>query len=384
MIKRIDNTARLTMLLFSSSAILLPLSLQTISTELDLNLTQGGLLGFIPAMAQFLLLLLSSIYASRIHKVPFLRMAVIIASTALILFSRVNTFWTAILALIILNSGASLLEGLLTPLVEDMHPEDSGKKMNQLHAFWPAGTFLTVIVVGELLSRGISWRWPFFVLGLLFLIPAILFPLKTRKLWTPSGANIKQLKSILLHPVFWLMGMALFFAGGSEGAFAFWTASYIELDFGNLPRAASLGIASFALGMFIGRINASRLSDRWGLKKILIGTSLAALGISATFFLINTLPLLIIFLLFIGISLAPLWPSLQSYSARLVPVDSTMMMILLSCFGVPGYSTATLLMGMVGDQWGLKAAFIIAPLYLLLLLASLSLALFLSKKAQSQ
>jgi len=77
------------------------------------------------------------------------------------------------------------------------------------------------------------------------------------------------------------------------------------------------------------------------------------------------------FMFIMGITIACFWPSIQSYSARVLPVDPTILMVFLSCFGIPGASTAPLLMGILGDRFGLRFAFITAPVFLLFLLLSL-------------
>jgi len=78
-------------------------------------------------------------------------------------------------------------------------------------------------------------------------------------------------------------------------------------------------------------------------------------------------------MLAMGFTIACLWPSIQSYSCSVLNVDPTMLMIYIACFGTTGYSTATLFMGIIGDNWGLQSSFIIAPIYLGLLIILLTL-----------
>jgi fucose permease len=56
-----------------------------------------------------------------------------------------------------------------------------------------------------------------------------------------------------------------------------------------------------------------------------------------------------------------------------MPVDPTVLMIFLSCFGIPGTSLSPLLMGIIGDRYGLRTSFVVAPVFLLLLVISMSI-----------
>lgn len=362
--KRVYGASAASMFIFSASSIALPISLVRISAELGLNLTQAGSLGFVASLEQFVVLLGSSFVAARFGKIRVLRTGLIILSAGLLLFTLSRSWLAAAAIMLFIGLGNGLLEALLTPIVEDLYPADNGSKMNLLHAFWPVGTCVTVLVFGELLSLDISWRHLFLALAAAVLLVNFLFP-SSRKVQLPrSRADFSHMKEILAVPRFWLLGFALCFAGGAEAAFAFWSASYIQLNFAALPRAGGIGTACFAAGMAIGRLASSRLAGRFGLQKLLLGSGILGLASSLMFFSIRSLPTLYAFLALMGLAVACLWPSIQSYSARVIQVDPTILMIFLSCFGIPGYSSATLIMGMLGDAYGLQRSFIIAPLYL--------------------
>ena len=171
---------------------------------------------------------------------------------------------------------------------------------------------------------------------------------------------------ILSKKRFWLLGFALFFSGGAESAFAFWSASFIQVHFDTLPRAGALGAAAFAVGMVVGRLAISGLADKYGLKKLIFVTAAMGMILSPLFFIIESLSFLYLFLFIMGLMIASFWPSIQAYGGQVLDVDNTVLMIFLSCFGIPGYSSAPLLMGIIGDARGLQASFIVAPIYMLM------------------
>ena len=62
-----------------------------------------------------------------------------------------------------------------------------------------------------------------------------------------------------------------------------------------------------------------------------------------------------------GLSVACFWPSIQAYAADCLTVDHTMLFILLSCAGIPGFGFASWLMGIIGDQVGIRESFLVIP-----------------------
>ena len=69
-----------------------------------------------------------------------------------------------------------------------------------------------------------------------------------------------------------------------------------------------------------------------------------------------------------GVGTAPFWPSIQSYAVdRLPGTDVTMVFVLLSCAGIPGCGIFTWFMGVIGDWWGLRVSFFLAPLCFLVM-----------------
>jgi fucose permease len=372
-VTQVDRAAHTSLFVYAASALALPICLVQMSADLNFNLTQAGTLGFILSMEQFVVLILSVFMAARFGKIRLLRLAMLVLAVGLFAFNLSRSYLMAVALILLIGAGNGFLEALLSPLIEDVHPDDDGKYQNKLHSYWPLGVLVSTLIIGEFLSWGGSWRTVFIGLSLLVVTGSFFYPSSKKAALPRSRADFSHMREILSQPKFWLLGMCLFFAGGAEGAFNFWTASYIQLHFGALPRAGGIGTAFFALGMAVGRILTSRIASKIGLKRVIQISALFSLLVSLTFFMISNLWILYLFMLVIGITTACFWPSLQTYAARVIPVDTTLLMIFMSCLGIPGYSSATLLIGFIGDRWGLKSGFIVPPAYLLILLILISL-----------
>ncbi len=366
--RRIDRAANASLFFYAVSAVSLPICLVQINREMGFSLTQAGAFGFISSLEQLAVLILSGFIAARFGKVRVLRAALLILAAGLLLFTQISSYPMAVAIILVIGVGSGFLEALLTPLVENLYPEDNGSKQNLLHSFWPIGVLVSTLTIGELLSRGISWRWVFAGIAVLVALVNLLYPSPKSVSLPRARSDFSHIGEILRQPKFWVLGFALFFAGGAEGGFTYWLASYIQLNLGQLPRAGGIGTAAFALGMFVGRRSTSFLANHMKLKTILTLSAMLSIFTGLGFFVVNTLWGVYLAVFFAGLTIACFWPSLQTYAVRVIPVDATLLMILLSCLGLLGFSSATLAMGALGDLGGLRSSFIVVPLYLLLLL----------------
>ncbi|MBI9106127.1 MAG: MFS transporter [Spirochaetales bacterium] len=365
---RIDKSAYATMVTYAASVNILPIALVKISEELSMNLTQAGLLGFVTSIEQFFILILSIFAAARFGKIRILRTALLITAAGLVAFAFSRSYVIAVSLIVITGFGNAMIEAVITPLVNDLHPDDGGAKMNLLHAFWPIGVCISVLIFGELLSRGLSWRVLFLGTAVLAVIIYFTYPGAKKAKLPPSRADLGHLGEILRRPRFWMLGIAMFFSGAGEVAYAYWAASYIQINFNTLPRAGAFGAAAFALGMAVGRIATSKLAGRFGLKKIIITSSALGAVFSLSFFIIQNPAIIYGYLFIVGLFVACFWPSIQSYAATVIDVDATALMVFLSCFGIPGTSFAVLVMGIIGDAYSLHEAFVVAPVFIFLVL----------------
>jgi len=366
--KQLDFASRSSMFTYANTAVVIPISLLTITTEMGFSLTQAGSLSLIGSVLQLVILLGSIPLAAAVGKILPLRWGLWLLGIGMLLFTRITGYISALLIISIIASGQAVLEALLTPLIEDIHPEDDGSSQVFLHAFWPMGIILGTLFMGEALSRGVGWRTLFLILSILSIAVGTVYPRRSRAKLPRSRGDFSHAGEILSKPLFWVFGMALFFAGAAEGGFTFWTASYIQIEFGTLPRSGGLGIASFALGMASGRLLVSRIAAKIELRKILIFSIFMALAGAVTLHYIHKLITLYFLMVFMGLFIAPTWPGLQTYAVRRLGDDPTMVMVFLSCLGILGFSLASFIMGIIADLSSLRMSFLASPVSLILLL----------------
>jgi fucose permease len=237
--------------------------------------------------------------------------------------------------------------------------------LNFLNGFWSVGVLLTMLLGGDMLTRGLSWRIIVMVLGVVSLASGILYLLNRRErpqhVVQHSSSVLRDKVTILRSGRFWVFWLMMVFAGGIEGAYTFWTASYFQLELGTDPRAGGIATACFAGGMIAGRFASGFLVRQHQLYYLMLGSALLGLCTGLFLPLFDTVLLLFAVIAMLGLGVACFWPTIQSYAADRLPVDATVLFILLSCGGIPGFALVTWLVGYIGDAHGLRTAFMVLP-----------------------
>jgi fucose permease len=384
--KSMDIAASSSLLAYSASAVATPICLIILSRELHLNLTEGGTIEAIRAILLVLVLLFSGFAASKWGKTAVMAVGGFILAAGLFFYGLAPSYVFILLAMVMVGLGGGFLEALINPLVQDLHPNDSGRYLNVVNAFWSIGVLATVLIVGELLTQDVSWRYIFIgIAGIAFVI-AVFFLISSQKAHTkglipqePKGNPLHHAFNILKKRHFWVFALAMICGGGVEGAYTFWSASYIQIYYETLPRAGAIGTAIFASGMIVGRMSGGLIRQEHLFLQIII-SSVSGFIISLAFFWISSMTGLFILLFFAGLACACFWPSIQSYAVDRLKGESTMIFILLSAMGIPGFAIITWIMGRVGDIRGLKTSFIVIPLLFLLLTITILLNKIFDKK----
>jgi len=371
-----DYAAFISIFAYASGSVVVPVVLVSLAHELGFSLesggmTAGGALHLGRTLAMVISMLLCGFIAGRWGKRRSFGWSVMLVAIGMGLCAVAPTYGILLLALMLAGFGEGIIEGLVTPFVQDLHPDEPGRYINFSHAFWSVGVLVTVLVSGALLSLGVSWRLLVGGVAALALVPAMILllparsgceypehpePLHWKTVW---GYTIR----IVRVPRFWLFFGAMFVAGGGEFCLTFWCASYIQLNFSSAAWAGGVGTAFFAAGMVLGRTGWGYLIKQRQLKQLIVVSALIGSLITVFFPFLTDLWLFFGLLFLAGIATAPFWPSVQSYCAdRLPKTDTTMLFILLSCAGVPGCGFFAWLMGYIGDRTGsLSSAFYLVP-----------------------
>ncbi len=373
------------MFTYASSVVATPIILLRLAQDLGFGLAEGGGIEAIRTLFLLAVLMASGGAAARIGKTATLAAGSFTLGAGLLAYAIAPSYAFVLIAVVLVGLGGGVLEALLNPLVQDEHPDDSGRYLNIVNAFFSVGVLTSVLLVGELLTRGVSWRLLIGGIGGAAVVLGFFFTLfgrekrRARRRAKRAGTQLANASSdvsarpsgaaraIVKEPVFWLFAVAMFCGGGAEGAFTFWSASYIQLNFDTLARAGAFGTAAFAGGMVVGRFASGRFVKQGRLHVLIIASAITGVVASLAAWAAESQLAFFLVVFAAGLSIACFWPSIQSHAAAVLPVDSTTLFILLSVAGIPGFGLTSWAMGLIAERVSLRASLLVIPAELALL-----------------
>ncbi len=332
---------------------------------------QGGILDAGRTASMSVTLILCGFFAGRWGKRRTLGFSVALIGVAMIVISVSPAYGILLVGMVVAGFGQGILEGLATPFVQDLHPDEPGRYLNIAHGFWPIGSLTTAIGAGYLLYRGVPWRWIVAGVGVMTLGASVVLLAPERKGHEypehpeviPTRVVWGHVMDILRTPRAWVFFAAMFVAGAAEFGPTYWVPSYVQTVLGGTELHGGIGLGCLAGGMILGRLGWGYLIKQHQLCRLVILSAIAGIVLTSFLPFLNSLWAMWGMLFITGIAVAPFWPSIQSHADhRLAHVDSTMFFILLSSAGIAGCGVMTFAMGLIGSIVGsLRVTFFLIP-----------------------
>ena len=349
-------------MVLSTSGVIVAICLPEISETLTITHAASGGIEAAKTLLFVVVMLLTGFSAHAWGKKRFITLGLYVMASGFLMASFSHSYIMFIASLMIVGIGSGLVKALLNPLVVDIHPDHSGKYLNITSAFYPIGVMTSAFLFGELLTLGYSWRIMFHIATSAALVTGIFF----NRLRFPAVVASEYPASQMFARIFrlwgfWLFAVILFLAAGAEAAVTFWSRSYVETYFKDVPRAGAMAVFIFSGMMASGRLLTAKLSTRIAPKTIVIYS--AILGIAAGIMLpfARTLGMFYILVGLAGIAISSFWPSMLAKAASSLKVDTTILFVLLACFGIAAFGLMPWFMGAIGDYAQLRTSFFVVP-----------------------
>lgn len=253
--------------------------------------------------------------------------------------------------------------------------------MSSFHAIFSIGLMLGAIIGGFLTKISLNPFHHFVIISLINVVSIILFqknllndnPQKTKK-----NINDNRKLSIFHLGKFLLTLSFIAFCGMlCEGAMADWITIYFKETIKDSDFPNSIGFSSFAFAMVIGRLIGDVISNKWGIKKVLLFSGLLiALGMSLTLSF-NYLYSMILGCFITGIGISTIVPLVYSAAGKSKDTPPSIAIAGVSTISYVGFLFGPVLIGYLSDMFTLRYSLIL--LIFLGLLGSFITELSLSK-----
>ena len=254
------------------------------------------------------------------HRIITFSMLVILTAAAV--FPLASRLWLLLLAALVMGLGKGALDVGCNTLLQWVHGEQVGPFMNGLHFSFGVGSFLSPILLAQIISATHEIYWVFWTIALLCLPLAVWF-------WflPEPPAHLKagdqNHSPVPLLPVL-LIVLAFVLYVGAEVGFSSWIYTYaLTLNLATTVTAAYLTSAFwglFTLGRLLGIWVAGRASPRTilftDLAGCLFGLGLIILGRASA-------PLLWVGSSILGLSMASIFPTILMLAGKSMRVTGT-------------------------------------------------------------
>lgn len=380
---RYDYATYLTYISYSSCSVIVPVVLIEIARTLNFPLEAGGQgAGGALQIGRSLFMVLAMVFcgfaAGRWGKRATIGTSVILMGLGIAIAAVAPSYGVIFLALAVAGFGEGIIEGLCTPVLQDLHENDEPSRyINFGHGFWSIGIVMMTLLVGALLNLKVDWRFILGGVALFSMLPALMFLLPDKQVVfkkekvdfaTVWGHSVKILRS----GRFWLFFLLMFLGGGAEFGLTFWASSFVRMTYHSTPMQGAMTTLIFSVGMIIGRLGAAAVIPQKYLFHMLLITSCSGIAAGVLLPFAPSIWAAYGLFLFLGVACSALWPSTQSYCTDRLPfLDSTVVYIILSCAGTPGCGIMTWLLGKCGDSFSLRWSILLAPLCLVFFAALL-------------
>ena len=299
-------------------------------------------------------------------------------------FALFPTYQVAILSLFVMGAGMAALQVAINPLLRVAGGE-ANFAFNSAFAqlVFGAASFLSPMVYTYLVTRlgpagrptgpvlgllasltpsslpwvAIYWLFAFASAAMAFYVATLKLPAVERSA-DESAGTLAMYRELLRNPVTWLYFLSIVAYVGCEQGSADWMSQFLYRYHGFDPHSHGASAVSYFWGLLTaGCLVGMLLLKLYDSRRVLIGFSIGALAM-LTLALFGPAQVSLIAFPGIGLFASIMWPTLVSLALNSVPAHHGPLAGIL-CTGIMGGAVIPLLIGGIGDRYGLRTGMLV-------------------------
>jgi len=302
-----------------------------------------------------------------------------IVAASLVAFATAESFALAAVVCVVLGVGGAGLNMSTNALVSDLYDETRGSMLNYLGMFFSVGALGLPLTMAQLSS---VFTIPQMIVGAAVLaalcgIVFLVLPFPQAK--EAHGFSIAESLKVVRYPGVILFAVLLFFQTANEQAMSTFTPKWLSAA-GAAPQIAVYILAVYQAGMFLGRITAGAVLRKLPKLTVVAVTAMIATVGCALLWLGGTPGLKTVGVGLIGLSFAPIYPTVLAEAGDRYRRFAGSVFGLLFSVALVGGIVAPSLIGYLSSRFGMLSGPIV-PTVGSVIIALLALAAMRQPKA---
>lgn len=368
------------------------------STEYNIPLGRITLLVTINFACQFLIDMLSAIFAKHLSYRAMVTASNVFCAVGLVMYGTLpdllpDAYLGLIIATLFSAIGSGLIEVIANPLMQSCPKPKKDFSMGFLHSFYCWGALGVVLLSTlALLATGMgNWRILAFIWATIPAANAILFCFSPINQPSKELEETSSLKKLVKTSAFWLFIFIMILGGACEQGMAQWASAYAELALSNVVSTEHakllgdlLGPCFFALTMAASRMIYPKVCEKFDLRKTMIISSILCAGCYTLAAVTQNPYLSLIGCGVCGFSVGIMWPGTLDLAGKTCAFVGTALFAMLSLAGDLGCLLGPTLVGLTADTFGGDLKIGMAAAISLPVILTVILLLFRSKPKKNQ
>ena len=368
------------------------------STEYNIPLGRITLLVTINFACQFLIDMLSAIFAKHLSYRVMIIASNVFCAMGLGMYGTLpdllpDAYLGLIIATLFSAIGSGLIEVIANPLMQSCPKPKKDFSMGFLHSFYCWGALGVVLLSTlALLATGMgNWRILAFIWATIPAANAILFCFSPINQPSKELEETSSLKKLVKTSAFWLFIFIMILGGACEQGMAQWASAYAELALSNVVSTEHakllgdlLGPCFFALTMAASRMIYPKVCEKFDLRKTMIISSILCAGCYTLAAVTQNPYLSLIGCGVCGFSVGIMWPGTLDLAGKTCAFVGTALFAMLSLAGDLGCLLGPTLVGLTADTFGGDLKIGMAAAISLPVILTVILLLFRSKPKKNQ
>ena len=346
------------MFLFGIAAALLGATLPLLSERLQIGLGRVGALFLVMNACMLASSFALGALQDRYGMKPSLVAGPLVVGAALLVVAEAESYAQLLVAVALLGTGGSALNGASNALVADLHEDAAAKSagLNRVGLFFGFGALFIPFAIGLLLRtaglHGILTAGA--VLCVLVAVANALPAYPPAK--QAGGLSLAEAARLARDPLVLLLGLLLFFQSGNEFIVGGYTTTFLTREIGMSVRAASYALAGYWAALMLTRAWLGRGRSSLTGGRLVLASAAASALVAALLVTASRPPLAVAMVVALGAALAGIFPAVLGVAASRFPAHSGTVFGLLFTMALTGGMTLPWVTGQAAAAWGLRPA----------------------------